>query len=389
MENAIKTLNTAIMSNDLLSITYSAPREKSQETRNIIAQGTNNESELKLELRLQKHNDIKSISREDFAEQTKENLSQFKQCFIKLNGKSIQILLNKKLKAKIIEKSFSSTESTSKSHNRSKNYLIPDGEKCDFLIEIGVMDKNGKVKSNYYKKFKQINRFLELVDDLFKDTEFKDQHIVDFGCGKSYLTFALYHYFTVIKKSNVQITGIDLKQEVIDHCNNIAQKLSYDNLKFTHGFIHDFKTDTPVDFVVTLHACDTATDDAILFSLRNNATKMMFVPCCQHELNKQLQNNESNIMLKHGIFKERLTSLVTDTMRSQLLESCGYKVQSMEFIDLEHTAKNILLRCQKVKRTQEQKTLAFEKYLTFKEEWSISPYLESEMLKENLLSTNK
>jgi SAM-dependent methyltransferase len=383
MEKALNILNTAIMSKDLLSITYSAPREKGQETRNIVAQNTNNESDLKLELRLQKHNDIKTISREEFAEQTKENLTLFKQCFIKLNGKSIQILLNKKMKSKIIEKSFTTSETETKSHNRSKNYLIPDGEKCDFLIEIGVMDKSGKVKSNYYKKFKQINRFLELVDDLFKATEVKDQHIVDFGCGKSYLTFALYHYFTSIKKANVQITGIDLKQEVIDHCNKIAEKLAYDNLKFTHGFIHDFKTDIPVDFVVTLHACDTATDDAILFSLRNDATKMMFVPCCQHELNKQLKNDESNIMLKHGIFKERLTSLVTDTMRAQLLESCGYKVQSMEFIDLEHTAKNILLRCQKIEKSDEQKQSAFQKYLSFKDEWSIAPYLEAELIKEN------
>ena len=251
---------------------------------------------------------------------------------------------------------------------------------CDFLIEIGVMEPSGKVKPNYFKKFRQINRFLELVDDLFKEESDKKLHIVDFGCGKSYLTFAIYYYFSKIKKRETLITGIDLKQEVIDHCNSIAKKLDYKGLKFAHGYIHDFKIDIPIDFVVTLHACDTATDDAILFSLNHKVDKMMFVPCCQHELNKQLSNESSNIMLKHGIFKDRLTALVTDTMRSQLLESCGYKVQSMEFIDLEHTAKNILLRCSQANKSKEQKEQSLDKYKDFKKQWNIHPYLEQEML---------
>ncbi len=251
------------------------------------------------------------------------------------------------------------------------------------------MQPNGKVKSNYFKKFKQINRFLELVDDIYKDDTNESIHIVDFGCGKSYLTFALYYYFNTVKKKSPKITGIDLKQEVIDHCNEIAHKLDYSNLNFRHGFIHNFSTDSPIDFVVTLHACDTATDDAILFSLKHKVNKMMFVPCCQHELNKQISNIESKILIDHGIFRDRLTALITDTMRSQLLEVCGYKVQNMEFIDLEHTAKNILLRCQKVERSEKQKSISLEKYIAFKNQWSIDPYLEKQMNQAGYISNTK
>lgn len=383
MIKAKDTIVQALSDQGFISLTFSAPRDKAQEVKNIIANSTNETNEIKVEYRLQKHNDIKTLKTDNFTDNLDEYLKAYKQCLIKTQSNQIQVLINKKHKSTIIKKA--TKVNNENVHNRSKNYLIPDGVKCDFLTEIGVMDKNGRVKSNYYKKFKQINRFLELVDDLYKDENSLTLHIVDFGCGKSYLTFALYHYFTQIKNFQVKITGIDLKQEVINHCNAIALKLNFSNLKFAHGFIHDFKTDTPVDFVVTLHACDTATDDAILFSLRNKAKKMMFVPCCQHELNKQIQNNESQIMLKHGIFKDRLTSLVTDTMRSQLLEACGFKVQSMEFIDLEHTAKNILLRCQLSNKSLEQKQHSLELYMNFKKQWKIQPYLETQLLKEKFI----
>jgi SAM-dependent methyltransferase len=385
MEKAIKLLTNALIKSTLENATFSSPKSKTTEARSIHIQTLKDELNLKVEFRLKKHNDIKTISKEKFLD---DHLSDFftnyKQCLIKTDNSEIQILINKKGNAKIITKNKKIIDS--KKHNRQKNYLIPDGTPCDFLIEIGIMDKYGKVKPNFYKKFKQINRFLEMVDDLYKSSN-KDQfHIVDFGCGKSYLTFAVYYYFNVIKKSKVQITGIDLKQEVIDHCNNIALKLNYTELKFVHGFIHDFKVDSEIDFVITLHACDTATDDAILFSLKHQAENMMFVPCCQHELNKQINNKDSDILLKHGIFKDRMTAIVTDTIRSQLLESCGYKVQSMEFIDLEHTAKNILLRCVKTNKTQAQKENALKKYYSFKEQWNIQPYLEKKLRELEFIS---
>jgi SAM-dependent methyltransferase len=353
MNKAIELLKKSLEENTLVSASFSGPRTK-DDLKNINIQKMN-DLEVKVEFRHQKHNDIKTLKYNDL--DLESYFTEFKQCLLKQVDSESQILLNKKRKAKIITKT---VEAKKEKHNRQKNYLIPDGEKCDWLIEIGVMDKSGRVKSNYYKKFRQINRFLEMVNDLYKNAEEKKYHLIDFGCGKSYLTFALYHYFTVIKNFETSITGIDLKQEVIDHCNDVAKKVKFDNLKFVHGFIHDFQTDDPIDFVVTLHACDTATDEAILFSLKHKAEKMMFVPCCQHELNKQIQNIESNIMLKHGIFKDRVTALVTDTMRTQLLEACGYKVQSMEFIDLEHTAKNILLRCVKTNKSDKQKEDAFK-----------------------------
>jgi SAM-dependent methyltransferase len=386
MKNAIDIIESSLRDNSLDKCVFSGPRNKSSELRGIIIVKLKESEKIKVEFRFQKHNDIKTLDTETFLEkELTRALESFKQIHIKLEQNDIQILINKNLKAKVIT-SKKSVDTRPVKHNKDKNYLIPDGEPCLFLIEIGVMDKSGKVKSNYYKKFRQINRFLELVDDLYKNEDHKSLHIVDFGCGKSYLTFALYHYFHNIKKTNAKITGIDLKQEVIDHCNQIATTIGYSELKFAHGFIHDFKTDDPVDFVVTLHACDTATDDAILFSLRNRAKKMMFVPCCQHELNKQIENSESSIMLKHGIFRDRMCSLVTDTMRTQLLEASGFKVQSMEFIDLEHTAKNILLRCVAVNRSEGQTKAILEKYDAFKKQWNIAPYLEKQMRSDGLLA---
>ena len=385
MQNAINAISSQLGGENFEKCTFSSPVNKSGELHSVIINKVSNSSEIKVELRLQKHNDIKTILKKDFIERDlPEYLQQFKQCLIRSESSETQILLNKKLKSKILTKSLEKNE-TNKNHNRQKNYLIPDGEVCPFLIAIGVMDNGGRVKSNHYKKFRQINRFLELVDDLYKAPDIKEFHAVDFGCGKSYLTFALYHYFKNIKKIKIKITGIDLKQEVIDHCNKIAVNLSFDQLHFAHGFIHDFKTDDPVDFVVTLHACDTATDDAILFSLRHHAKQMMFVPCCQHELNNQLKNDESAILLKHGIFRDRMTALVTDTMRTQLLEVCGYKVQSMEFISLEHTAKNILLRCSKVTRDKKQTDESLSKYRDFKKQWNINPYLEKQLLIEKII----
>ena len=328
--------------------------------------------------------EFKNIEIEQLSEYLLDCFQNFKQCTIQTESEHIQVLKNKKNRCKII-RSKQTAQASTRTHNRTKNYIIPDHTPCDFLILLGIMTKEGVVKKAHYKKFKQINRFLEMVDDLYHSYTKNEIHIVDFGCGKSYLTFALYYYFSKVKHINLQITGVDIKKDVIQHCNEIAEKLSYSTLKFVHGFIHDFKTDKPVDFVVTLHACDTATDDAILFSVEQKAEHMMFVPCCQHELNKQLKNKDASMLLKHGIFKDRLTALVTDAMRTHLLELAGYKVQSMEFIDLEHTAKNILLRCSKTSRSSEQITILSEQYKHFRHLFSIQPYLESEMKKRKLV----
>ncbi|MDP7321192.1 MAG: SAM-dependent methyltransferase [Bacteriovoracaceae bacterium] len=384
MKEAIQLIKDSFSKSDVTACIFSSPRKKSQEIKKITLWPIKNKNQIKCEIQYIKHNNIISVDHDQLNVILKDHLKDFKQCLVKNSQQEIQILINKKLETKIIyQKTISSPKKS-----KQKKYLIPEGVPCSFLVEIGVMTTQGKVKPQYYKKFKQINRFLELVDDLYAKEEKQSLHIVDFGCGKSYLTFALYYYFTCIKKHEVIITGIDLKQDVIDHCNHIAQKLNYNSLKFVHGFIHSFKSDLPIDFVVTLHACDTATDDAILFSLQHKVEKMMFVPCCQHELNKQLYNKDSKDLLKHGIFRDKMTSLITDSMRSQLLQICGYKVQCMEFIELEHTAKNILLRCQKTHKSQEKQDELKSDYLSFKKYWNISPYLESELLRKKFISLN-
>jgi SAM-dependent methyltransferase len=230
-------------------------------------------------------------------------------------------------------------------HNRTKQYLIPENVPCPFLIEIGVMTPAGKVHAAKYSKFRQINRFLELIDDV---VEFlpadRELRVVDFGSGKSYLTFALYHLLTVVHGRRVQMTGVDREQNVVAKCADIARRLGYNSLSFQCGDIASFESPEKVDLAVSLHACDTATDDALAQAVRSQAEVILAVPCCQHELADKIQSESLQPLAKHGILHERLAALVTDSLRAQALEICGYRTQVVEFIDMEHTAKNVLIR---------------------------------------------
>lgn len=231
------------------------------------------------------------------------------------------------------------------SHNKKKNYLLPEGESVDFLVELGVMNNEGYVIKAKYDKFRQINRFIEFVEDVVKKLPAKREvKIIDFGCGKSYLTFALYYYLKVKKQMDVNITGLDLKADVIEKCNNLAKKLGYEKLEFLNGDIANYEGTDSVDMVVTLHACDTATDYALAKAVKWNARVIMSVPCCQHEINRQIKNDLLNPVLKYGILKERMSALITDGIRAGLLEENGYDTQILEFIDMEHTPKNLLIR---------------------------------------------
>lgn len=377
MQRISELLETWQTDRQFIKYVFSSPRDKKGELRGLKLY--KNKEGHTAELKYHKHNNLIHFSTtQEILKFTSEHSLQFKQYFFQFQQKELQVLLNKKGDAKVITKKNQSLPQE-QVPNRSKNYLIADNIPCDFLIETGIMTPQGKVKSNQYKKFRQINRFLEYVHDSFKEWERDQISVVDFGCGKSYLTFALYYYFSSIKKIQVQITGLDLKQDVIESCSQLAKKLNYTNLKFQTGFVKDFKQNCAVDFVVTLHACDTATDDAIVFALKAQAKHMFFVPCCQHELNQQLKNLSQAPLLKHGIFKDRITALITDSVRSQLLEIEGYKVQCLEFIESEHTAKNILLRCKKVERPSAQIEKLKQDYSIFKQEWGISPYLEREI----------
>lgn len=298
--------------------------------------------------------------------------------------KKVMILTNKKGTVTVKIKRFNNSENVQtdlknavKEHNRTKKYILPDGEPVDFLVALGVQTTDGKVVKAKYDKFKQINRYLEFVQDILPALEGKDTvRIVDFGCGKSYLTFALYYYLKLKLNYKVQIIGLDLKKDVIANCNQLKDKLGYSELAFLHGDIKDYDGSEEVDMVVTLHACDTATDYAIEKAVKWNASVIMTVPCCQHELNKQMKANEIPDLqgiLKYSLIKERMAALITDAYRANCLEQVGYEVQIMEFIDMEHTPKNILLRAVKSKKMKTGKESNLHKLDDF---LGIEPTLE-------------
>ncbi len=227
-------------------------------------------------------------------------------------------------------------------NNRKKKYLIEEGTIVEPLIDLGVMMKDGKVTKAQYDKFRQINRFLEIIDDNIKDE--RSLNIIDFGCGKSYLTFILYYYLVRVKKMDVKITGLDLKEEVIHDCNKLAEKYGYKNLHFYCGDIKDYAANTNIDMIVTLHACDTATDFALYHAINMHVKYIFSVPCCQHEINNNIETTYMHSVTKFGILKERLSAILTDAIRANILQYYGYKTQVMEFVDIENSPKNLLVR---------------------------------------------
>lgn len=294
----------------------------------------------------------KNITEEELISNIDDYAKDFKQIEIKSAKNDYICLVSKKLKVNVkVKKNMTTDESVnmdSFSHNRTKKYVLPQNKPVDFLVELGVMTAEGKVKDKKYDKFRQINRFLEFVEDIAdKLPDDREITILDFGCGKSYLTFAIYYYLHEMKKMDVRIIGLDLKKDVIEKCNRLKEKLNYEKLTFLNGDIADYNELSKVDMVVTLHACDTATDYALAKAVAWNAKVILSVPCCQHELNKQIKCETLQPVLKYGLLKERMSALFTDGLRASLLEQQGYNVQILEFIDMEHTPKNILIRAVK------------------------------------------
>ena len=268
-------------------------------------------------------------------------------------------------------------------YNKKKRYILNEDEHIDFLVYLGVMTKDGKVVNSKYNKFRQINKYLELIkpsiDMLPKDRPLK---IVDFGCGKAYLTFALYYYVVKILNMQAEITGLDLKEEVIDYCNKVARELGYDSLEFQKGNIKDYSRTQDVDMVIMLHACDNATDEGIVQSLKFNAKIIIAVPCCQHEFFRQIENENLEPILQFGILKDRMTALATDSLRAQILKALGFDVTVMEFIETEHTPKNLAIRA--IRDGGFNKT-EYEKYEKFRDFLDLDPYIERRMREENIL----
>lgn len=272
-------------------------------------------------------------------------LHDFRQAQIRMQDEMVTVLVSKKGKATIKSKKAACVETQNLEHNRKKQYIIEEGTAVPFMIDLGVMTESGKIIRTRYDKYRQINRFLEFIEDILPELPTdRTVHIIDFGCGKSYLTFAMYYYLKVLKHYDIRITGLDLKQKVIEDCQALADRYGYDGLQFLCGDIADYNGTDEVDMVVTLHACDTATDYALYKAVKWHASVILSVPCCQHELNRKMQCETLSGAFQYGLIKEWTAALMTDAMRGQLLEMKGYKTQLLEFIDMEHTPKNILIR---------------------------------------------
>ena len=336
-----------MLKSDIMKIIISNPLSKSEEFKKIVIE--KKESNFQISKYTEKQVFHENIAKEDLLNRCVELAeNHYKQ----INGMSVTeehiILVSKKGKCNYKVKKIASDSvkltANKNGHNRQKNYILKEGMNIAPLVDMGVFTKDGKVVNAMYDKYKQINRFIEIIDDEVSNLKVEELNVIDFGCGKSYLTFVVYYYLTEVMKLKVNMIGLDLKEDVIKKCNEAAKKYNYTNLKFEVGDVNGFKTPFDVDMVITLHACDTATDFALYNAIQWNAKMIFSVPCCQHELNKQIEPETLNIMSRYGIIKERFSALATDAIRANLLEYCGYKTQLLEFIDFEHTPKNILIR---------------------------------------------
>lgn len=300
-----------------------------------------------------------------------EWMEHFRQMQIDTKSERASVLISKKGKVTINRKKVTRPDQGKQdlSHNREKQYILKEGMDIPFLRDLGVMTQEGKIVRSRFDKFRQINRYLEFIEDVLPKLP-KDQEItiLDFGCGKSYLTFAMYYFLHEMRGYEVRMVGLDLKEDVIEHCNALAEKYGYDHLHFLTGDIAQYEGMTKVDMVVTLHACDTATDYALAKAVSWGADVILSVPCCQHELNRQIENDILSPVLSYGLLKERMAALVTDGLRAEYLKKEGYDTQILEFIDMEHTPKNILIRAVKTGKKAENQHIikACEEFLHVK-----------------------
>lgn len=331
-------INSNLVEKAILSNPVNKEKYKKASLKKVIIK---NEELLQLELFTKTQSFTTNHKKNENLSYLEELMKEFRQAEIwckdyyyafKISSKG-KILSNKKKRQTIIE---------AVSNNKEKSYIIKEGMIVPPLIDLGVMTEDGKIVKAHYDKYRQINKYLEIIDNTIGYED--NLNIIDFGCGKSYLTFIVYYYLTYIKKIKCNIIGLDLKKEVIDKCNSIRDKYNYSNINFIYKDIALFNESDNIDLIMTLHACDTATDFALYHAIRLNAKYILSVPCCQKEINKQLDKNTFNLMNKYGLLKERFSALLTDSIRANILEYYGYKVNVGEFVDFDASPKNVLIK---------------------------------------------
>ncbi|WP_409967060.1 SAM-dependent methyltransferase [Bengtsoniella intestinalis] len=371
----LKTALDTMVSAGLEKLIISKPMAKSQDFQKIV---------------VERHKDFYQVSKYTKTQVFHENqpidtiintcITLIDGQFLQLNGFSDgqehMVLLSKKGGCTYKVKSIANATLTTQTHNRKKQYLLEEGTHIPPLVDMGIFTKEGKIVQSMYHKYKQINRFLEIIDDAVKNSKKTSFHIIDFGCGKSYLTFVVYYYLTQIRKMEAHVLGLDLKEEVIKNCNIAAKKYGYDNLTFAMGDIRGFAPPFAVDMVLTLHACDTATDYALHHAIGWKADMIFSVPCCQHELNGQMKPQTLDLFSQYGLIQERFAALTTDAIRGNLLTYSGYKTQLLEFVDLDSTPKNLLIRAVRSPLTPKSvRTKALQQVETVMAEFHVKPTL--------------
>lgn len=340
---------------EIIKITLSSPLFKYEEYSKIVIRPVNIKNKQGFQAERFKNNQVFHLNMSDdgFLSYLENIFLNYAQICVFKEGITTTYSVSKKGIIKLTEsKNNLQLKQKNTDNNRKKEYIFNEGENIPALVDLGVFTKDFKIVKTKYDKFKQINRFIEIVNDAFTNYTNENITILDFGCGKSYLTFIIYYFFREVKNKNVKIIGYDLKKDVVEDCNRIAEKYGYDNLKFVVSDVtKDVLYDEHIDMVISLHACDVATDFALDYAIKKNVKYIFSVPCCQHEVNKTIKKGgDLDILLKHGLIKERVSALLTDSIRAGILEDMGYNVDVLEFVDFSHSPKNIMIRAKKTKK---------------------------------------
>ena len=399
-ENVLFELKKNIQEDKLIKIVFSD--RKSRDFNKVIIKPIILKSAKNIQIESFKdnkafHKNIDLNNLQELEDNLKEYIDNFKQILLQIEGSDISFIRKKENFSR--KEKESNLIKTSNEHNKKKQYILNEGDKIDFLIELGLMSVEGKILKSSFNKFKQINKYLEFIDDVIEELKAKKLitnhiNVLDFGCGKSYLTFALYYYLKNYREDlTFSIVGLDLKKDVIEFCNKLAKKLNYENLEFLNGNIKDYDKSKEVDLVFSLHACNNATDYSLEKALSLDAKAILAVPCCHHEFFEKIQKNKNSefyntlkIMADNGVVLDKFATLATDSFRSLSLELCGYKTKMIEFIDMEHTPKNILIKAIKSKSSNLKEKLV--EYNKLKEFLGIKPLLEDLIKKYFLIDTN-